>query len=244
MNKGYAQCLICELFFNCEKDGVLLIPGLDVIATRGKEQDSGRILRCEIDLDEDETCNAVDEFGDLYEALFEIADWYSNSEEQYGVKPDEEFMANPESMRVWEKYINGYKEFDVSSEGIAEYCGLKNITGPVKELLVLVINHFCGLLVSYDDENILDVALRRLAEIFFLNRFAKRIERIDMLMDERMEKSIFPEYIDLTIDDFRRIASYLSDEFNIMTRKARIFYDHSRTDEDVCRLYSDVLNMD
>lgn len=222
MNKMYAKILIYELFLKTDGDGILLIPGFDSAASHGEVMDTGRIIRCVFSWNEKEAMDASEEFGELAESLFEIGDWYANSGADYGVRPDEEFMANSSSMKIWEKYI----------------------AGETSDLLGFMMNRYCKLSAVDAPEPVLSTALKELSYAFVIKRFAKKAERIDMLMDERESRSFFPEYKSLLFSDFRRIVVFLSEEQNIQTKKAGIFRALTETDEETKKLYNDLFNMD
>lgn len=222
MNKAIAQCMIYELFFSTDHEGVLLIPGFDMPASCGEVMDTGRIIRCELDWNEEDAKHAAEEFGELAESLFEIGDWYSNSEADHGVQPDKDFMANPSSMKVWEKYI----------------------AGEASDLLGFMMNRYCKLSAIDAPEPVLSMALKELSYAFVIKRFAKKAERIDMLMDECETGSFFPEYKSLLFSDFRRIVIFLAEEQNIQTKKANIFRALTGTDEETKKLYNELFNMD
>lgn len=131
----------------------------------------GVFTLCELDWDENDAKTASDEFSDLVESLFEIGDWYSNSGEQYGTRPDDKFIANPESMNVWAKYIEGYKDSETTKKDIGEFCNKKQITGYANEIFVHMLNHYCMLSALDAPTEILDITLRQLAVAFVINRF-------------------------------------------------------------------------
>lgn len=222
MNKMYAKILIYELFLKTDGDGILLIPGFDLAASHGEVMDTGRIIRCVFSWNEKEAMDASEEFGELAESLFEIGDWYANSGADYGVRPDEEFMANSSSMKIWEKYI----------------------AGETSDLLGFMMNRYCKLSAVDAPEPVLSTALKELSYAFVIKRFAKKAERIDMLMDECETGSLFPEYKSLLFSDFRRIVVFLAEEQNIQTKKANIFRALTGTDEETKKLYNDLFNMD
>ncbi|MCR4791148.1 MAG: hypothetical protein K5871_00200 [Lachnospiraceae bacterium] len=246
MDKCFLSLLVYEMSYLQDENGIALIPGFDKALSGGKTDDAGRILRLELDMDRDTAIQASEEFAPFAMSLMEIGDWCSNSGAAFGAKPDEEFMSEAKSMDVWAKYIAGFEEFDVSRAGVRDYCRMHSITGRYPELLALMAYRFCKCSSDDSEEIAMMCAANDLARAYVINRFARKAERIDMLMDERITQSYFPERADLSVEDFKRIASYLAEDLgtNIMTRKGSLFFQMTRSDEDIEALYNELIKMD
>ena len=140
--------------------------------------------------------------------------------------------------REFGRLVNRLFDNEDPDEICSEYCS----SGSAPELLSIMIRKFAGFISLDAPEEVLRLTCEQLARIFVINRISARTECIDMLMDERVGRSLFPKRPDLTLDDFRKIAVYLKKTDNILTSKAVIFHEMSVTDSDVEQLYKDVLN--
>lgn len=239
-----ADLIVWEMFYKMSEDGVVMIPSFDAALSKGEVDDRGRILRVELDWNKDDVDAIAKEFKKFAQSIFEIGDWYSNSGSPFGVKPDENFMAEKQSMNIWAKYIRGYNDFNSSTEGIIAFSKEHGISGKIGAVLAFMVYRYCFYASIDAPEVIMDSALIELAHVFVLNRYARKIEQIDMLMDEYDPWSYFPLRKHLTLDDFKKIAFYLESLKNIPTDKGRIFFDKTRTDKDTETLYNELLNMD
>lgn len=77
-----------------------------------------------------------------------------------------------------------------------------------------------------------------------MDRFARKVEQINMLMDEHDTRSYFPLRDHLTLDDFKKMVFYIEGRINIDTRKGKIFYEKTRTNRATEKLYNELINMD
>ncbi len=239
-----ANVFVWEMLYMMHEDGVVMIPGFDAALSKGEADDRGRIYRAELNWDKDDVESIAREFKHFAMSLFEIGDWYSCSGDPFGVKPEENFMAENNSMEIWAKYICDYNDFNSSPEGIVSFSKAHGITGRIGAVLAFMAYRYCFYSSLDAPEVVMDQALKELAYVYVLNRFAGKIERIDMLMDENEQWSYFPERKELTMDDFKKMAFYLESLKEIPTEKGKIFFEKTRTDKDTETLYNELLNMD
>ena len=243
---NFARDYVLRLFTSSDSNSTVLVPGFDNALSCGEIMDFGRILKCHLDWDPLSACEAADDFSEFAESLFEIGDWYSNSEEPYGSEPDEEFMALADTMDIWRNYI---ADFDFSSdiEERKNLCELNNITGFAPEILLFMANRYCKYSAIAAPSVILESAVKDLAAAFLINRFATKVERIDILMDTEDEDSYFKSYFEpikeLTFYDFIRIGQFLGNKENIHSRKAKNFYDLTRSRDNIRAMYKKYLTM-
>ena len=244
IDKEFYELLIMDMYCLCDKDGVVLVPGMDQAASAGEIIDTGRILRIELDFEPEKMGEIASGFANLANSLSEIGQWYSLSGSEFGVKPEPSALHEPGAMDVWAKYISGYKDFDSSWEGIMEYCKIHGIKGKACDLLAFMCYRYCKYESLSAPEAVLLNAARELSRVYIINGFSKKTERIDMLMEERDTRSYFPEKTDLTPDDFRKMAHYLDDTDNVRGRKSQIFYNRTRSDRAIEKLYRELIKMD
>jgi hypothetical protein len=237
-----ANLLIWSMKFHMFDDGVILIPGFDAALSKGDIDDLGRIYRVELTWNEGDVEPLAQEFKHFADSLFEIGDFYSEFG-HFGIKPDED-LVGVNTMEVWAKFIQGYNDFNVSPEGIVEYSKAHGITGKIGAVLTFMAYRYCYYVSIDAPEEIQDGALEELARVYVMNRYASKIEKIDMLMDVRDSRSYFPEKYDLSLDDFKKLAFYMELQFNIPTKKGKIFFEKTRTDEDTEKLYNELINLD
>ena len=240
----YGMCIDDVLVCLCDKEHVAIFPGFDEAASKGEVIDRGRFLRIELDFTEEMIDPISRRFQRLAQSLAEIGQWYLQTGTKFGMKPDEKALREPVAMKVWNTYISGYKDFDISREGIASYCKAHGIEGKAPDLLAFMCYRYCTYESIGAPEIVLINAARELACAFVINGFSIKTERIDMLMEERDVWSYFPERKDLDLRDFMRIADLLQDPDYRTTRKASIFYQETRTDEDIKQLYKALLRFD
>ena len=244
LDRDFYELFIMDMQCLRGKDGVVLVPGIDQAASAGEIMDSGRILRIELDFEPEDTQAIADKFTSLVQSLTEIGQWYYVTGAKFGMKPKASALHEPEAMEVWSKYISGYKDFDSSWDGIMEYCKSHGITGKTCDLLAFMCYRYCKYRSLNAPEPVLINAVYELSYAYIINGYSKKAERIDMLMDERDTRSYFPEKNDLTIEDFRKIAGYLDDIEHVKSRKGQIFYNHTRTDRGIEKLYRELIEMD
>lgn len=235
LDKDFYELFIMDMDCFRDKDNVVLIPGFDQAISAGEIDDTGRILRIIPDFDPEKTQEIAIKFAALVSCLAEIGQWYHFTGLEFGSKPDEADLHEPGAMDVWDKYISGYKGFDSYDE---------RITGNAPDLLAFMCYRYCKYEAIGAPEVILLNAARELSYAYIINGYARKAERIDMLMDQRETRSYFPERDDLTIDDFRKMARFLDDMENVKTNKSRIFYNKTRTDKAIEKLYKELLEMD
>ena len=212
-----ANLLVWSMKFHMFEDGVILIPGFDSALSKGEIDDLGRIYRVELTWKDDDVEPLAQEFKHFADSLFEIGDFYSEFG-HFGIKPDED-LVGVNTMEVWAKFIQGYNDFNVSPEGIEEYSKAHGITGKIAAVLSFMAYRYCRYVSIDAPEEVLDGALEELARVYVMNRYAGKIEKIDMLMDVRDPRSYFPERNDLTLDDFKKLAFYMELQFVIPTKK-------------------------
>lgn len=187
---SFARDYVIGLFNKMNSDGILEIPSFDCALSCGEIMDYGRLLNCHLDWDMEKALIAADEFGHFAVSLFEIGDWYSNSEQEYGREPDKDFMCEPKSMEVWNTYIKGYVYFPYCKEA-GSFCREKNITGFIPEYFLFMANRYCKYSSIDAPSVVLDNALEELAHAYVINKFATKVERDDTYMDEKTEESFF-----------------------------------------------------
>ena len=244
IDKEFFELLIMDMHCLRGKDDVVLVPGIDQAASAGEIMDAGRILRIELDFEEEKTGEIASRFADLANSLREIGQWYLISGSEFGVKPEPSALHESGAMDVWAKYISDYKDFDCSWEGIMDYCKLHGIKGNACDLFAFMCYRYCRYESMGAPEAVLLNAARELSYAYIINGYARKTEKIDMLMDERDTRSYFPERNDLTIDDFRKMANFLEDIDNVKSRKSAIFYNRTRSDSAIEKLYRELIEMD
>ena len=244
MIRESADLIVKSVFYEMFEDGVVMIPPFDSILSRNVIEDAGRIYRVELSWKEEDVDPLAQEFKHFVASLFEIGDWYSNSGKPFGAKPDEDFMAEEQSMDVWDKYISGYEEFYKSPEGYISLNKFDNLKDRMDEILRFMAFRYCYFTSIDAHESVWIDALEVLARVYVMDRFARKVEQIDMLMDEHDTRSYFPLRDHLTLDDFKKMVFYIEGRINIDTRKGKIFYEKTRTDRATEKLYNELINMD
>ncbi len=175
--KNFARDYVIGLFNKVDKDGVIMLPAFDEALSCGEIMYDDQMLKCFVAEEPESVAKAADEFGRFAESLFEIGDWYSNSEKEYGSKPDEDFMGEEKSMDVWAKYIEGYKYFADCKAG-KDFCKERNIKGLIPEYYAFMANRYCKYSALDAPAVILENALKELAHAYVINFFSTKVERI------------------------------------------------------------------
>ncbi len=244
LNRDFYELFILDMHCLRNKGDVVLVPGIDQAASAGEIMDRGRILRIELNFEPEKTQSIADKFTTLAQSLAEIGQWYHRTGAKFGVMPEASSLHEPGAMEIWSKYISGYKDFDSSWEGIMEFCKLKGITGRACDLLAFMCYRYCKYESLNAPEPVLINAVRELSFAFIINGYSRKTERIDMLMEERDTRSYFPEREVLTLDDFRKMADYLEEIEHITGNKAKIFYNRTRSESSIEKLYRELIEMD
>ena len=235
-----ANTLIWGMFYSMSDDGVVIIPSIDGVLSQYEIKDNGRVLRVELDWNKEDADLNAEEFKHFANSLFEIGDWYTDFGENFEVRPDEDFMAEENSMLIWKKYI---KDFYKSEDAFMPLSKSDDFDELKDEILRFMAFRYCFFTSIDAHEIIRDNALIDLARAFVIKRFAKKIEQIDMLMEEHDTRSYFPLKKELDVDDFRNIAKYLNNTDNIKGHKGQVFYDQTRCDSDIENLYKDLMEI-
>lgn len=244
LDRDFYELFILDTIWQRGEDSVILVPGMDQAASAGEIIDAGRILRIELNFEVEKTSEIASHFASLANSLREIGQWYLKSDSEFGVKPEHSALSEPGAIDVWAKYISGYKDFDCSWEGIMDYCKLHEIKGKACDLLSFMCYRYCKYESMGAPEPVLFNAARELSCAFIINGYARKTEKIDMLMDEHDTRSYFSERYDLTINDFRKMANFLEDIDNVKSCKSAIFYNKTRSERAIEKLYRELIEMD
>ncbi len=238
----FSRELIKKMYLNTNSNGILLVPSLDYDASFCDIEDRGRIFKCTLHWEKEEALEAADEFEHFVGSLFEIGEWYANSEETYGSKPDTGYMDEEKTMSIWERYIWEYPEYEKLHGGIQAFCEAHDIKGYAANLFTFLVNSYCKL-NAYDAPMIvLASAEVSLAYAYVINRFAGKVERIDFLMDDVCQKSYFEPVETLTHNDLLMVTDYLSrDKNNIRSEKSGYFLLGIRLYGDTDAVYQRIL---
>ena len=183
---NFARDYILGLLVNADEDGVIMLPTFDQALSCGEIMYDDQMLKCYVNKDVDTIVNAANDFGHFAESLFEIGDWYSNSKEKYGNKPDDDFMSEEKSMEVWSTYIEGYKYF-ADCKAAKDFCIERNIKGLIPEYFAFMANRYCTYSSIDAPSVVLEKALKELAHAYVINFYATKVERIG----DKNKKSFF-----------------------------------------------------
>ena len=84
--KKFVCDYVIGLFNKVDKEGVIIVPAFDQALSCGEIMFDDQQLKCHVNIGKESVANIADEFSHFTESLFEIGDWYSNSEKEYGIK--------------------------------------------------------------------------------------------------------------------------------------------------------------
>ena len=217
--------LIMDLFHYSQEHGFLLLP-----SWAGAEEDlaaclnSSRILKCTFNWTEADVKALLPEWKSFVASLFEIGEWYANSEEEYGSRPDPDYMDDENSMAIWEKYIRIYPEA-VQADDTTAFCKEHKIEGYTPDLFLEMVNRYCKLIALDAPLCVFAHEEVSLAYSYIVNKFATKVERIDTFVDDQEYASYFKDFGEVTDQDLEAIRDYLKElgEYQGLTKKAAHF---------------------
>ncbi len=233
MNK-FARDYFLSLYESHDEDYYILLSNLDAALTSGEINDFGRLYQCKLDWNLDPAREvAADEFGELAEALYELGKWYCISKKAIGSKPDKDSIPVERVMEVWRVYIADLYD-DNNNFDLEKTCEKNNITGFCPVYLLSLVNkylRFCvGCCEKENGYSAINSVVKELAAIYLINRFAIKVERIDILMNCKTDRSLFKECEEFTFAEFERMACYFYGTEKIRPEDDSWFFDDAGTD--------------